>query len=412
MPKRQNPHYKRSSRMDRTMTPADLHLLNYAVLLKQVCHEWSWDFIDTLSPAAAKVLRMHLSAALVGKRGYAGLHIPGDLLCAKIREITGQKCQNSTLRNGRRELEAKGLITRSKAPSANARAIHLEGDRYTQPQWCVSMLTPKCVAMFDKTTHHASDETLKLFSERIKSNASSQIKDPLPPETGGEGDLKANTKDEVTKQHHSSPSPSPDSQGKPTWPSSSASSSTGEQHSLTPDATSQGGQAEPTPLSWEALNKASRFRRGASWRGPRGCSAERPKIPRGRKRKGRTFARAKIFNALHQELWNYPRPQADDIFCRAKVEFQLAGFSSFTSVCDLPYWLSQAHKLTVQELRGHMRGRIIPALKYSGPMVPKGRRPIGKPTKPARKAVKTAVPAVQLPGFLRKFSKSVGLEQD
>jgi hypothetical protein len=429
MPKRQNHQYKRTARMDRTMEPGDLHLLNYAILLKTACHKWSWDFLDTLSPAAAKILRAHLSAALVRNRGYAGFHVPDDLLCSKIREITGQKCQLSTLRNGRRELEAKGLITRSQAPSARSKGIHLGGDSYTQPRWCVSMLTPKCVAMFDNRNRLVSEETALLYSVETKSNACSKTED-LPPlqEQGGE-DLKATTTDEVGQKHqcelvldsepstrqNSPPSASPGEQGNPTCPSSSSCSSrsTGEQRPSTSDATTQGGQTEPPPLSWEALNKASRFGRGASWSGSRGCSVERPKIPRGaRKRKDRTFAKAKIFNALHRELWNYPGPQADDIFARAKVEFELVGFSSFNSVCNLPYWLSRAPKLTVNELRGHMRGTIIPALKFSGPTVTTGRFSVVKPTRPACKAVKMAGPAGKMPSFLKKFAKSRGLEKD
>lgn len=429
MPRRQNPHYQRSNKMHRPAFRADLQRLDHALLPQKVCHPWAQPVLDDLSPAAMKVFSLMVSLAKCGRKGYPGLAEPDVYAASVVKEITGQKCGLSTWRNGRRELCDKGIVSRTYWTRPDQRIrngdrvvvvpggerVHQGGDRWCTKQIRVTLLTPAGAGLFDKSTRLEASQVLAQFPTPLKSNARSLIEDSHELPKKLVACPKATSKDKVRGQQLSTLPTAQESQGSTTCPSSStdSSSSTGEHRPLTSDATHKHPQTESRQSPPEALIEASRFWRSALWTGERGCSADRPKIPRGaQSRRGRAYARIRLLNILHQCLSNYPTPEADEIWTRARVELELTDFSNWPSVANIPYWLSRAPKLTRRELFGYMRSRLIPAWKYSAPVVPSERRRYREWTEPGRKAAKIAVPMGQLPGFLQKFSNSVGLKQD
>lgn len=439
MTRRQNPHYRRQSRGDRPLLRADTDRLTYSLLPNQVCHPWVTPILDDLSPDEKTVFQTLIA---IERAGYPGMVLPDRESCALARRITGRKCQLSTWRNGRTKLCKRGIARKSwfTFPDQHIRnghsnvvvpggaRVHLGDDKYCTRKVRNTGLTRWGVGLFDKATRLESAEVLSHLPTALKNTDSPRIEDRVGlSKERPHPCLKATAKDDVAKQRQSKslldsepstqintpPITSPDLEGKPTCPSSSPNCSTVEHSPSTADTASTVSQTSSEQPTGEASNKASGFGRGSSWHGKRGCSAERPKTPRGaQNRRGRAYARARLLNILHQCLWNYPTPEADEIFGKARVELELTDFSNWPSVANIPYWLARAPKLTRRELLGYMRARLIPAWKYSSPVMPEERPRYREWNEPARTVVSRTCPAGDLPDFLKNFSRSQGLEQD
>lgn len=426
MPKKQKAQFKRHNSQQRPAFLPDIQRLQRSDLPHQFCHPWASAILDDLSPAAMTVLIFLYALSRTGRRGYAGVAVADELVCDVVRRITARKCKLSTWRNGRRELDVKGLCSRTYWTRPDQRIrngdrtvivpgsarVHKFGDQWCAKQIRITLLTPEALALHDKRTRLESDRVLALLPTPLKNDASPQIEDSSRgSREPSAACLESTTKTKVGPQHQCEPLL--DLEGHPTRPSSSTrpSGTTVAQSPSTPDLPSNRRQSPTQLTGGEALSKASRFERGSSWGGSRGCSADRPKLRGAPRKKGPAYALTRLLNILHQCLANYPTPQADEIFSRAQTELVITDYSNWPTVINLPYWLSRAPRMTRRELFGYMRARIIPALKYSGPVVPKERRRYRQWTESAGTAAKMAVPVTNMPGWLQKFAGSVGSEK-
>lgn len=426
MPRRQKAQYIRHNRPQRPAFLPDIQRLKRSDLPHQFCHPWAKGSLDDLSPAAMTVFIFLCALARTGRKGYPGVAVADELVCEIVRKITGRKCGLSTWRNGRRELDEKGFCTRTYWTRPDQRIrngkrvvvvpgssrVNRGGDEWCSKQIRITLLTPEALALFDKSTRLESTEVLSCFPTPLKNDARPLVEDSTSPTQGASACLESTTRNDVGSQHQSHSML--DLEGNPTCPSSSttSSSSTGEQRPLTPDLPAHQNQTPTQPIGGEASDKASRFGPSSSWSGSRGCSAARPALRGAPRKKERAYALTRLLNVMHQCLANYPTPQADEIFSRAQTELALTDYSNWPTVMNLPYWLSRAPKMTRRELFGYMRARIIPALKYSGPVVPKERRRYRQWTEPSRTAAQMAAPVQHMPGWLKNFAESVGSEKN
>lgn len=435
MPKRQKQQYKRASKFDRPAFRSDMDRLSYALIPKAVCHPWARSIIDTLSPAANKVYSLLISLAMIGTRGYPGLAECDAYACRIVEKITDQKCGLSTWRNGRRELVQKGLASRTYWTRPDQRIqngkrlvivpggqrVHLGGDQWCTKQIRITLLTPAGSGLFDRDTRNEKDEVIALLPTPLKSSARSQIEDSrtgnkLPDPASLDQTSSKHVSPQLTHtirfdhEHKdkakSSPSSTPDSgkEGKPTWPPCPA----------TPDdVTIEHSHDEQKPAiegttSNSDLGGNKSF--DESFSAGKGCSSERPTLPKGASKKGKTYGKAKLLNILHQCLNNYPTETADDLMSRCKTQMELSQISNWPTVINIPYWVDKSGKLTRRELVGYMRQRIIPGLQYSDLVVPREAKKYKTWTETPKPEHRTQIPVVELPDFLKNAAVRVGLE--
>lgn len=442
MPRRQNTEYKRPARFDRPAFRSDMERLTYSRMPKSVCHPWAIDVIDDLSPAAKKVFTLLVTLAMVGKRGYPGVAVCDDVAAKAVTKITDSKCGISTWRNGRRELCQKGLASRTYWTRPDQRItngrrvvvvpggqrVHVSGDKWCSKQIRITLLTPAGAGLFDRDTRLEKSDILPLLPTPLKSSARSQNEDRRKtPEGVFSSSLNQTTNNNVNLQlecesvsnsehttcQDSQETASNDLEGNSTCPPQPASpfEATFEQHHNEKVVASESMKAQNDQASTETRKKS--LEKGSVFSAKRGCSAKRPKMPQGKgKRKGPVYAKTRLLNVLHQCLKNYSTTEADSIFSRCTTDLELSAYSNWPSVINLPYWLSRAPQCTRRELFGYMRSRIIPALRFSGPVTPKEPKRYRVWTEKRRLSENPPAPSNQLPSFLQKFSQTVGLKQE
>jgi hypothetical protein len=439
MPRHQNPEYKRPARFDRPAFRPDLERVTYDTKPVTICHPWAIPIINSLSPAANKVFTLLVTLAMIGKRGYPGVAVCDDVAARTVRRITTQKCGISTWRKGRRELVEKGLASRTywTRPDQHIKngsrvvvvpggqRVHIQGDQWCTKQIRITLLTPAGSGMFDKKTRLEKSDILPLLPTPVKSTARSQTEDRRKtPEGVFSSDLNQTTNKDVMSQPTSKsmldcdPSTrqeadrdaSTGKEGNSTCPPQPAApiDPTIEQHRVEKIVDSGSVKAQNDQASTEPRKKS--LDKGSGFPAKRGCSSDRPKMPKGKgERKGSVYAKTRLLNVLHQCLVNYAAAEADIIFSRCTTELELSAYSNWPSVINLPYWLSRAPQCTRRELFGYMRARIIPALRFSGPVTPREPKRYKVWTEKRRLSEKQAVPSSKLPSFLHQFSETVGL---
>jgi hypothetical protein len=370
---------RRHNRAFRVAYWADIQRIYYTATLSAYIHGWAFEVLRRLIPSAITVLQFLAALHRAGKGGYLGCAVAYSMLAPQIAQATGRPCSVRTLERGLACLKMFGLIDLRYWTMPDQRItvcgreivvrgtgkVRVDADNWRSLQIRIVTLTDRAVSLWDRATGSQSDRVIPHLPTSAKLADRSQ-------------------KDQCVITHmvrdnkHRVPTTKAPSdnveQGKTTRPVDSTgtpSDPTLEHRSSTPDTTAPGHQTESPPSTRQASNESSPPRGEAPSLKARGCSEERPRIPRGvPSKRAYPVGCAYILSELHRTLERFSQREADALYLRAKWELSRDYPAGWPTAVDWSYWVGRFGDMPLAQRRYHVMRDILPLLRSPAAITP------------------------------------------
>lgn len=373
---------------------SEIQRIYYTATLTAFLHQWALFVIGCLIPSALTVLQFYAALHRSSRNGYAGTAVSYELLAPQIARATGRPCSVRTLQRGLAALKALGFISMrfwtipdQTIHLGGGRSVKLKGtarkpiggDEWRSLQIRVITLTETACAMWDRATKSAGSRYVGKLPTPAKL-AGSSITDQIDKSTMVEvsASVRQPTNDPRQMVLDCEPSVRLDKkgsadevEGRPTRPVPAQAPPPTLEHGASsfPELPASSGTTEGAGP--KASNEAPFSGKPESKSVPKGCSVERPTLPKRPKNKtawpvGRLF----VLNALHKALSNFSQRQADAIYARARFELSRNYPSGWPMSVDWNYWVPRYADFMPQQRKAVMLSQILPLLKSPAVVTP------------------------------------------
>lgn len=417
---------QRTNRAFRIAYLADLQRIHYTITLTAFIHSWAVLVISWLIPSAYTVLEYLAALNRSNTTGYIGIACAYKLLAPRIAAATHRKCAPRTLERGLAALKALGLVELRpwtmpdytihrgdhKIVVKGTAKVELPGGRWCSRQLRIVVLTDRALALWDRATKSQGSRFLAQYPTPAKVADNSPLEQidksiMLQTQTTNDDKIRStrdNMLDSEQTQKHRSKRPPSYEKGRSTCPPSSAEPSPPPFEHRTSTPQKPVDQIERATAPRGALRAAPVFKPTATPPKAKGCSRERPTVPRAAPRTW-TTARALILREIHKALMLYSTRQANTIFDRAKTELSRNYPAGWTTATDWNYWIGRFPVFTAGQRSYHAKRDIIPLLQNTAPITPDEPRRYREGWRVAELPAPLPPPADDLPAELARLSK-------